>query len=515
MKLSRARVVTGSDQAPNRPPRLPQTINLDVEEFKLAVQSDQTNVPLILETAETAAAPFSRTHPKQAQAGGVERNPHSPFAASPYPATPQSQQVEAAFESRHPVRPADVKIAGEDAEEFSDNPDEESNDDSRHSGCDRMLPTDLDLQEQEYFAGSLLSLIDNGKGEFLLESNTMKTDKLKTFVVASVYVISQSSAVNNLEQMSVKALVTQIPNLLNMTKPKRKDQKLRMIYNSIFKMIVNAKIKHARQNFPSKFDIFLNEYANEQKDDLKKMLVSSKAPSKKKLKMIFGRHPEIRAEFQRILEQRLFLKEYLGKRLSKSEQIYRKFHELYKRYGDDPVSISKVLGTTFKAFPWSISEIKSSCEILHQITIECLVQAKKDTCVENQIKSSLQAEVPGLMLGKRSPTRTTPTPAVIPPPEAGIVVPEARYAKPAHPVVFVPRAPAFHLPSPPSVSAAPTVDLPVAAPAKPGLSGAVAPPTNGQAVWSKSLESPSSAFSFVFLRDINPHVPWKPQHFDF
>ena len=75
-----------------------------------------------------------------------------------------------------------------------------------------------------------------------------------------------------------------------------------------------------------------------------------------------------------------FIKEYLGKRLSKSEQIYRKFHELYKQHGDDPVTISKVLGTTFKAFPWSISEIKSSCEILHQITIECLVQAKKDSC---------------------------------------------------------------------------------------------------------------------------------------
>lgn len=515
MKLSRARVVTGSDKVPNRPPRMPQTINLDVEEFKMAVQYDQVNVALILDRAEHASALISRRNPKEPHTGEVERNSHSPCAASPYPATPQSQQVEAAAESRCPLRHVDFKTAGEGAEKNSDNPDEESNDDSRHSGYDRMLPTDLDLQEQEYFAGSLLSLIDNGKGEFLLESNTMKTDKLKTFVVASVYVISQSSAVNNLEQMSAKALVNQIPNLLNMTKPKRKDQKLRMIYNSIFKMIVNAKIKHARQNFPSKFDIFLNEYANEQKDDLKKMLVSSKAPSKKKLKMIFGRHPEIRAEFQRILEQRLFLKEYLGKRLSKSEQIYRKFHELYKQYGDDPVSISKVLGTTFKAFPWSISEIKSSCEILHQITIECLVQAKKDTCVENQIKSSLQAEAPGLMLGKRSPSRATPTPAVIPHPEVRIIVPEARYTKPIHPVVFVPRVAAFHFPSPPFVSIAPTVDLPVPALAKPGLSGTVVPPTKGQSGWPKSLESPSSAFSFVFLKEINPCVPWKPQHLDF
>lgn len=511
MKLSRARVVTGSERVPNKAPRLPQVFNIDVEEFKMVVQSDQANKAQILDPKEGALALNSRKELRLAQKNHAERNPHSPITASPYSVARESQQVETVEESRS-VHPVDFKIGGDRSEDLSDNPDDESNDDSRHSGSDRMLPTDLDLQEQEYFAGSLLSLIDNGKGEFLSESNTMNKEKLKTFVIASVYVISQSSAVNNLEQMSVKALVNQIPNLLNMTRPKRKDQKLRMIYNSIFKMIVNAKIKHARQNFPSKFDTFLNEYASEQKDDLKKMLVSSKAPSKKKLKMIFGRHPEIREQFQRILEQRLFLKEYLGKRLSKSEQIYRKFHELYKQHGDDPVTISKVLGTTFKAFPWSISEIKSSCEILHQITIECLVQAKKDSCVENQIKSSLEA---GPSLGKRSPLqKKVAAEAVVTEPK--IIVAEAwplRTARPTGPYLSAPtpvQRPVSH-----AVPAPPTADLPIPPKANTGLSSTALPWTSPPSSWPKSLESMSSAFSFVFLKDANPHVPWKPHYPDF
>lgn len=510
MKLSRAKPVTPSERQESKSTFEQKNINVEVEEFKLTANSERTRVVTFSAGGTEIDAVFFMGRPKYLNGNEASNQPQSPNDESPYPATPHSHRGEPAVQNPSGLETQLEEVGIRENDNKSENGDDQSDDSSKDARNLRVLPKDLDLQEQELFANSLLSLIDNGKGDFLMQSGDISNlEKLKTFAVASVYVISQSSAVNNLENMPVKSLVNQIPNLLEMTRPKRKDQKLRMIYNSIFKMIVNAKIKHSRQNFPSKFDIFLSNYPSEEREDLKRMLVGSKAPSKKKLKAIFGTHPEIRNEFHRILENEIFMKEYLAKRQSKSEQIYRKFHELYKQFGNDPVSISKVLGSTFKAFPWSISEIRSSCEILFQITIECLVQARKISSLEQQIRSSAQLHHhPEVSLGKRSPVKLLQSIVGLAAKQTDIVVPEAKYSKQTTAFSLGSRPSAFQTPCPPSFQKS---EVSMA-----GANGS-GPSNNSlnlaaSASYPRSPESLSAAFSFVFLKDLNPYVPWKPQH---
>jgi hypothetical protein len=506
MKLSRARVIVNRDRVDARIINIPNNIDLEVEEFKIVTNSDRAEVVIFQKgekSFDVGSLPLKshqgeRTNPRQLI--------NSPSDVSPYPATPCSQQDQVNNQSSL-VAGTTSENGGlqiKQNEELSEYQDDQSEDQSKDSESKRNLPQDLDIEEQEFFSKSLLSLIDTAKGDFLLSPENKNSAKLKAFVAASIYVISQSAAVKDLENMMEKSLVMQIPNLLEMTKPKRKDQKLRMIYNSIFKMLVNAKIKHSRQNFPSKFDTFLSDYKVEQREELKTMLVSSKAPSKKKLKVIFGRYPEIRAEFHKILDQQIFLKEYLSKRLSKSEQIYRKFHELYKQHPNDPMIISKILGSTFKAFPWSISEIQSSCDILFQITIECLVQAKKETSLENHLKSSLPTVLPVVALGKRSPEMPMSVPAN--PTSCGeIIVSEARYTRQLPPFNGCNKLSAFQVSSPPQ-SQGTGAQVVSGAKSVPPLTDRVRPGMQ------TTLESPSLPFAFVFLKDLNPYVPWKSHH---
>jgi len=249
------------------------------------------------------------------------------------------------------------------------------------NGSEALQNTILSEKDRDLYTGLLLRMIDEGRGDFL--PYPLPSPELRAFLLSSIYALCPN--VNQaLESFGDHQWPSLVYSLLEAAPTKRKDQKLRMVYNSILKMIINSHVKTMKRNNVTKFEVFVQNYIPSQKDDLKAMILSTKAPSKKKLKVLFAKYPELKREFFEILSKEIFLREYLRKRITKSHQIIKTFLELYRKHPMDPKTIGQKLSTTFKAFPWPVGEITSGCNLLLSVCKEGSLPSPTDSAHEEQ-----------------------------------------------------------------------------------------------------------------------------------
>jgi hypothetical protein len=257
------------------------------------------------------------------------------------------------------------------------------------------------LEEQEIAVSIYLELLDSGKGDklagYLLGNQPISQQLSRTghanFSVRNTSSISGKklrdfiqSCIRSMQVSEHQASATTtkfvdlpdsqfcqiLPKLFSECKPKRKDQKLRMVYNSIFKLIVNEGWEYSRSNLQIRLDSFLSKYPKGDRDELKALFACSKAPSKKRLVNTFTKAPEIAKLFKKIVDDGTYFEDYLMKRQVKTEHIFRVFNRLYTDKAGDIETISHTLSTTFKSFPWSRSEILESCTTLKEIAAKCI-----------------------------------------------------------------------------------------------------------------------------------------------
>ena len=150
------------------------------------------------------------------------------------------------------------------------------------------------------------------------------------------------------------------------TSIKRKDQKLRMIFNKIVKLLVvkSTSVEKGRETKAARLANFANKYSGKDVDNFMALIRDCKFPSKKKLKNIFTKYPAFRLDFSDIISNNIFVNEYFAKRQKKAIRLVSTFVEGFKKHADDRDKIVAVLRDCIKSFPWSQAELTSSCSLL-------------------------------------------------------------------------------------------------------------------------------------------------------
>lgn len=212
----------------------------------------------------------------------------------------------------------------------------------------------------------LLQMVDFESLNFILKEEIELGSSLKEFLACNLEVISKQSF-QNIPNESDFDWVQRANKHLQSASQKRKDQKLRMIFNKIVKMLFNKCSKNTcvRETKSSKMESFLQKYAPSKKAEFEDFIKDCKFPSKKKLKAMFSEYKLFRSDFAEVIEKSIFVNEYLLKREYKAMRLVENFHQSQKKYQNDRKSVVTCLRDCIKSFPWSKNDLDSSCTLLY------------------------------------------------------------------------------------------------------------------------------------------------------
>lgn len=230
---------------------------------------------------------------------------------------------------------------------------------------------------EEGFDKLLLKMVDQECLDFLRSMPTNRfDDKLKEFLACNIEVMTKTSF-PPLPGESSDHWIQRANDHLNNTTKKRKDQKLRMIFNKIVKMLVNGSSKReaGRESKALRHEHFLEKYANKTQSEFDAFIKDCKFPSKKKLKSIFKNYPLFKEDFNHILSQKVFYNEYLTKRQLKAQKLVHNFTEAQKKFGagSSRAKVVTCLRDCIKSFPWSVEDLTTSCDLLHSTLGETIL----------------------------------------------------------------------------------------------------------------------------------------------
>lgn len=211
----------------------------------------------------------------------------------------------------------------------------------------------------------LLEMIDKESLDFILKRDIALDSNLKEFLACNIEVMTKLP-MKSLEGESDSEWIARANSQLKQVTIKRKDQKLRMIFNKIVKMLIKNCIKKdsGRESKASKSQSFQEKYAPKSQEEFKEFIQDCKFPSKKKLKSIFMKFPKFQVDFSHVLLNNVFENEYVSKRDGKAQRLVSNFFEAKAKYGNDKSKIVASLKDCIKSFPWSLQDLKSSCALL-------------------------------------------------------------------------------------------------------------------------------------------------------
>lgn len=213
----------------------------------------------------------------------------------------------------------------------------------------------------------LLKMIDEENVNFLLKNPSQIDQPLAEFLACNVEVMTKVSCSGLAKGESPFAFVQRVNMHLRQTTSKRKDQKLRMIFNKIVKMLVKrtGKKDSQRESKASKMEAFYNKYAPNSQADFEDCIKNCKFPSKKKLRSIFSKYRLFGEDFQAVLTDSVFVNDYIQKREHKAARLVSCFSETQAKIGEDLHSKTvSVLRDCIKSFPWSMTDLTTSCALL-------------------------------------------------------------------------------------------------------------------------------------------------------
>jgi hypothetical protein len=213
----------------------------------------------------------------------------------------------------------------------------------------------------------LLRMIDEENISFLLKNPTQLDQNLAEFIACNVEVMTKVSCAGLLKGESSAEFVQRINETLKKTTEKRKDQKLRMIFNKIVKMLIKKSSKRDchRESKSTKLEAFYSKYAPTDRTEFEECIKNCKFPSKKKLRSIFSQYKVFGSDFQAVLSNGMFVNDYIQKRELKAARLVNCFSESQNKFGSDHhAKTVSVLRECIKSFPWSMTDLSTSCALL-------------------------------------------------------------------------------------------------------------------------------------------------------
>jgi hypothetical protein len=213
----------------------------------------------------------------------------------------------------------------------------------------------------------LLKMIDEESVTFLLKNPSQIDQDLAEFLSCNVEVMTKVSCSGLQKGESAFEYVQRVNEYLQKTTCKRKDQKLRMIFNKIVKLLVkkSGKKESHRESKSVKMDSFYSKYAQSNKTEFEDSIKNCKFPSKKKLRSIFSQYRRFGEDFKAVLTNGIFVNDYIHKRELKAARLVNCFSESQVRFGPNHHSKTvSVLKECIKSFPWSMTDLTTSCALL-------------------------------------------------------------------------------------------------------------------------------------------------------
>lgn len=213
----------------------------------------------------------------------------------------------------------------------------------------------------------LLRMIDEENISFLLSNPSHIDENLAEFIACNVEVMTKVSCAGFLKGESLADFVLRINETLKKTTEKRKDQKLRMIFNKIVKMLIkkSSKKESHRESKSTKLECFYSKYAPTDRSQFEECIKNCKFPSKKKLRSIFTQYKLFGSDFQAVLTNGMFVNDYIQKRELKAARLVNCFSASQNKFGaDHHARTVSVLRECIKSFPWSMTDLSTSCALL-------------------------------------------------------------------------------------------------------------------------------------------------------
>jgi hypothetical protein len=215
----------------------------------------------------------------------------------------------------------------------------------------------------------LLKTIDEKSSDWISRVGIPLDQKLRAFLVLVVRISNKTKL--DLKEQPDDEFIEQISSQIRSTPNKRKDQKLRMVFNGIFKILINQNpsAPDCRCGH-SKLDTFLDKYAPANRDKLRSLIEDCRVPSKRRLKSFFIRYPDLKRDVMEVLRLNVYLDSYLRKREKRAKKISEFFKRIFSEKVDDVDYHYYSLKEYVKSFPWSVSELSQSCTLLQAIISE-------------------------------------------------------------------------------------------------------------------------------------------------
>lgn len=220
----------------------------------------------------------------------------------------------------------------------------------------------------EFYSKALLAIVDKDPIKYLADSDLDPPADIKQFTAVCLHVLAPkgSNSIDKMMEANTK-WVNFISLAMVKAKLKRTDQKLRMFYNSLLKMVINERITVPKKCTKLKYQLFLESRNMHDPIMLEALISVGKAPSRKKLKGIFMAFPDICSRFLEIIKEKNFMNSFLEMRELKSKQIVIEYLSLAVKYKGQPRKIAQIIDSTTKAFPWSKEEIETGFDYLYDI----------------------------------------------------------------------------------------------------------------------------------------------------
>ncbi len=224
------------------------------------------------------------------------------------------------------------------------------------------------------FASILLHIVDCNSLDFLLHSAYPRKESLcrdhrfRAFTCGVIWILTKT-AFDIKQNEPDEAWVGRANKCLEQSSAKRKDQRLRLVFSGILKLLTKRSTAHleTRVAGKQKMQYFLDKYAPANRDEFQRLIDVCRTPSKKRLKVLFDCNELFRTHVMEVLNSGTYLKLYMQSRMRRATKICSLFMLSYQRAPHDLQFQRSYLSECQKSIPWAEAELRIACGLLRSI----------------------------------------------------------------------------------------------------------------------------------------------------
>ena len=224
------------------------------------------------------------------------------------------------------------------------------------------------------FASILLHIVDCNSFDFLLRSGYPRKESLcrnhrfRSFVCGVIWILSKTPF--EIPQAEPDTdWVRRANQCLEQSSAKRKDQRLRLVFSGILKLLTKRSTAHLDSRVAGKQKLlcFLDKYAPANRDEFQRVVEVCRTPSKKRLKVLFDCNELFRTHVLEVLNSGTYLRLYMQSRMRRATKICSLFMLSYQRAPDCLELQRSYLSECQKSIPWAEAELRIACGLLRSI----------------------------------------------------------------------------------------------------------------------------------------------------